>query len=154
MSLVNSISNDRIADWKLYCQLLNKGRKRMRSKDIVLLLLISSVSSLNVASFAGETEVKADNTKQNKYDQVNDRPEAQDQSNEKTSVQLVSNIRKDIMSKKGFSVNAQNIKIIDEKGTVYLRGPVDSDNEKSKLESIAKKYCGNCYKSELEVKTH
>jgi len=126
----------------------------MRSKDLVLLLLISSVSSLNVASYAGETEVKADNTKQNKFDQQENRPEAQDQANDKVSVELVSKIRRDIMSKKGFSVNAQNIKIVDEKGTVYLRGPVDSDNEKSKLESIAKKYCGNCYKNELEVKTH
>lgn len=126
----------------------------MRSKDLVLLLLISSVSSLNVAGYAGETEVKADNTKQNKYDQLNNRPEPQDQDNDKASVEMVSKIRRDIMSKKGFSVNAQNIKIVDDKGTVYLRGPVDSDNEKLKLESIAKKYCGNCYKNELEVKTH
>lgn len=126
----------------------------MKSKKIVMLLLVMSAFGLNAASYAEDAEVKADNTKQNKYDTKANKPEPMDQDNDKASVKMVSDIRKDIMSKKGFSVNAQNIKIVDDKGTVYLRGPVDSDKEKSKLESIAKKYCGNCYKSELEVKTH
>jgi osmotically-inducible protein OsmY len=53
---------------------------------------------------------------------------------------------------KDMSVNAQNVKIITQDGTVTLRGPVNSAEEKKKIEDIARAVVGeDKVVSQLEV---
>ena len=50
------------------------------------------------------------------------------------------------------SLNAQNVKIITEEGSVTLRGPVATADEKQKIEMIAHKVAGEKnVNSQLEI---
>ncbi len=116
------------------------------------LAIAASLLSLNcMAAQVQADDVKADNTKKNSKAYSDGKPTAQNQSNEKSSVERSAELRKAIMKKKGLSVNAQNVKLIDENGKMTLRGPVDSAKEKSIIESLAKNCYGRDYVSELEV---
>jgi hypothetical protein len=95
----------------------------------------------------------ADNTKQNEPDRKANKATADDQSNNKDSVKKIAKLRRAIMKTKGLSVNAQNVKIIDENGQVFLRGPVDTDKERDVIGSLAKRQLGAKFTNELEVKS-
>ena len=85
---------------------------------------------------------KADNTAQNKGATRSDAVTAEKQSNDKSDVQMLAEVRKSIMAEKELSMDAKNVKILYKKGLVTLRGPVDSDAEKSKIEELAKGCAG------------
>jgi osmotically-inducible protein OsmY len=74
-----------------------------------------------------------DNSSQNK----NHQQTADQQSNAKSDRETTAKIRKDIMADKSLSTYAHNIKIITVNGAVTLKGPVKSDDEKTKLAEIA-----------------
>lgn len=126
-------------------------------------LVCSSVSAEDATTTSKtETQVKTeaktegvapDNTGKNTRDRKDKKPTADDQSNKKSDVDVTRAIRKAIMAKKGFSVNAQNVKIVTKKGVVTLRGPVDTSEEKDTIETLAKENAGS-FKvvNELEVK--
>lgn len=93
-----------------------------------------------------------DNTGRNK-ERGQGKPEAQDQSNESGDLELTARLRRAITDDDSLSVNAHNIKIITQGGKVTLRGPVDSQAEKSKVEALARKAAGGRQvANELEVK--
>jgi|GEM_PF-1991432 Putative phospholipid-binding domain. len=118
-------------------------------------LAVASMTLIALPGLAGDKGAKApdaDNTKQNEADYKAKKPTADNQSNNKDSVKKIAKLRRAIMKTKGLSVNAQNVKIIDENGHVFLRGPVDSAKEKDALETIAKKQLGDTFTNELEVK--
>jgi hyperosmotically inducible periplasmic protein len=95
--------------------------------------------SLSLGSIASAAEPpKADNTAQNEGAMRNDAVTAQKQSNRKSQVAVLGDVRKSIMADKELSMDAKNVKILYSKGLVTLRGPVDSDAEKSKVEELAK----------------
>lgn len=78
---------------------------------------------------------------------------AEQQSNEQQDVHLSANIRQAILSEKNMSVNAQNVKIITIGDKVTLRGPVDSENERSRVLEIAKSAAGGkSVTDEMELK--
>jgi osmotically-inducible protein OsmY len=53
------------------------------------------------------------------------------------------------------STDAHNVKIITQDGKVTLRGPVKTDEEKQRIEDIAKELAGvDNVDSELEVESH
>jgi len=124
-------------------------------KRVIMLALISLFAFGGSSAFAEKTQkVDADNSKKNAYDRNKSKATAEDQSNEKGDVAVTAAIRKSIMDTKGLSVNAQNVKIITENGTIFLRGPVDSQQEKDVIAGLAKSACGKySVKNELEVKT-
>lgn len=127
----------------------------MVNKLAYTFLAVASMTLIALPVAAGDKESKApdaDNTKQNEADVKANKPTADDSSNSKESVKKIAKLRKAILKTKGLSVNAQNVKIIDENGHVYLRGPVDSAQEKDTLDSIAKKELGETFTNELEVK--
>jgi hyperosmotically inducible protein len=93
-----------------------------------------------------------DNTRKNK--DHNTQPTAQNQSNDREDIKLSANLRNKIMHKKGLSIDAQNIKIISENGSLVLRGPVKTEQEKQIIDDLAKQCCTKVsYKNELEVKS-
>lgn len=97
---------------------------------IALLLLCLEV-------IASQAPIKPDNTAVNKRDLNKNELTAQDQSNEKTDVEITRKIRQEITSEKSLSLYAKNVKIIVRDEDVTLKGPVHSIAEKAKLVEIA-----------------
>ena len=74
-----------------------------------------------------------DNSAQNK-DQSST---ADKQSNAKADRMMTAQVRKAIVGDKGLSMYAHNVKVLVQNGTVTLKGPVRSDEEKQKVLSDA-----------------
>ena len=99
--------------------------------------------SLTLASSAfAQSAPKADNTAQNKGALLSDAVTAEKQSNRKGQVKSLAAIRRRVMREKGLSMDAKNVKILYADGAVTLSGPVDSDEERAKVEAVVKSYNG------------
>jgi hyperosmotically inducible periplasmic protein len=92
---------------------------------------VLSLSIGGVAATAQDQNTKPDNSAQNKNQDQN----AQSQSNTASDRELTAKVRKAIVADKDLSTYAHNIKIITQNGTVTLKGPVKSDDEKQKIKS-------------------
>jgi hyperosmotically inducible protein len=105
------------------------------------LVLCAGTSNLAVAQ-------EPDNTRANK-----DGGKTADQQKEnKNDREITRQIRKALVADKALSTYAHNVKVISENGTVTLRGPVRSEDEKSSIESKAKAVAGvNDVKNEITV---
>ena len=68
---------------------------------------------------------------------------ASDQKNDGPDVKITRDIRKEIMSRDGMSVNAQNVTIVTTDGKVTLRGVVNTASEKRIIGQMATKAAGN-----------
>lgn len=86
---------------------------------------------------SGTTQpVAADNTGRNaKDDSAALTP--LDQGMSEKDVALTQAVRKAVVAHKGLSVNAQNVKIIAKDGVVTLRGPVESESERTTIVTMA-----------------
>jgi len=74
-----------------------------------------------------------DNTSQNKASTET----ADNQANSKADRQTTAKIRKAIVGEKDLSTYAHNIKVITVNGQVTLKGPVQTEDEKQKVASLA-----------------
>ncbi len=93
-----------------------------------------------------------DNTGRNETDRQAGKLEATDQSNNPRDVELTAKIRRALTADDSLSVNAQNIKIITVNGKVTLRGPVQSEDERRRIEAAAKRAAGRAtVVNELQV---
>ncbi len=107
------------------------------TKSLRTMLLIASTGAalcLPVASrsaLAQDAASKPDNSAQN----ANQDQTAQDQSNVEADRETTAKVRKALIADKDLSMYAHNIKVITRNGTVTLKGPVKSDDEKQKVES-------------------
>jgi osmotically-inducible protein OsmY len=81
--------------------------------------------------------VQPDNSKVNKADRAAAQPTAQDQPQTKPDRELTAAVRKAIVSDKALSTYAHNVKVLAQSGTVTLRGPVRSDEEKARVAQLA-----------------
>jgi hyperosmotically inducible periplasmic protein len=84
----------------------------------------------------GHTQDKAqmpDNTAQNKGDSQT----ADKQSNTKVDRDITAKVRKEIVGNKDLSTYAHNVKVITVNGVVTLKGPVKSEEEKTKVAELA-----------------
>ncbi|CAN5567415.1 hypothetical protein BH11CYA1_BH11CYA1_26960 [soil metagenome] len=110
-----------------------------------------AIASINQVS--AKEAPKADNTAQNRGALVENATTAEKQGSSKNEIKVLAGIRKKIMSEKGLSINAQNIKILfSPTGMAVLRGPVDSVAEKERLEELVKACPGvKTLKTELSV---
>lgn len=97
-------------------------------------------------------QVAPDNTGRNERDRASSAVTPMDQSNDPKDVALTQQIRKVVVADDALSMNAHNVKIISANGIVTLRGPVDSPDEKAKIEAAAAKAAGaKNVRNELEV---
>lgn len=83
-----------------------------------------------------------DNTARNAADQDQGAKTAQDQSENEQDRKISQEVRKAVTSDDNLSTEAKNVKIITNDGTVTLRGPVKSEQEKSDIEAKAKQVAG------------
>jgi hyperosmotically inducible periplasmic protein len=74
-----------------------------------------------------------DNTQVNKRDRAAGEATADQQKNNRTDLDLTKDIRKSIMDDKSLSTYAHNVKVISQNGTVTLKGPVKSADEKNSV---------------------
>ena len=83
-----------------------------------------------------------DNTKMNQADRSDNQPTADQQKDNHSDRELTQQIRQAIMHDKSLSTYAHNVKVISQNGTVTLKGPVRSDDEKRTVEAKAGEVAG------------
>ena len=109
------------------------------------------LSGLLLASFAlaqqsepdTSNPVPSDNTKVNQRDRYQAQVTADQQKENKSDRELARQIRRAIVKDKSLSSYAHNIKVISQNGTVTLKGPVRSEEEKQAIETKAKEVAGS-----------
>jgi osmotically-inducible protein OsmY len=95
-----------------------------------------------------------ENTERNVRDSANTTLTPEDQKENRADRKITAAIRRAVVKKKSLSLDAHNIKIITRDGLVTLRGPVENDAEKTKLQAIAEKVKGvKQVDNQLESKT-
>ena len=98
-----------------------------------------------------KTVVDSDNSAVNKRDRDASTKTPFDQNENKIDIGITASIRKSVVDT-SMSINAQNVKIITQDGTVTLRGPVKTQAEKDRIEEIARNVAGvKNVESQLEV---
>jgi hyperosmotically inducible periplasmic protein len=98
------------------------------------LAILCVPSLLMVRSAAAQDQsTQPDNSAQNK----NQATTADNQTNVQDDRMTTAKVRKAIVADKDLSTYAHNVKIITVNGTVTLKGPVKSDEEKQKVNSDA-----------------
>jgi len=106
-----------------------------------------------IAFAADEKKVDADNTGKNQRDRAAESKTPGDQSNSPEDLKITQAIRQSVVKDKSLTMTAKNIKIITAGGLVTLRGPVNSAEEKTKIEQVAKSAAGAAkVDNQLEVK--
>ena len=85
---------------------------------------------------------QADNTKKNKRDQDPGAVTADQQMQNESDLEITRKIRKSLTDDKSLSTYAKNVKIISREGKVTLRGPVNTTEERMKVENFASSVAG------------
>jgi hyperosmotically inducible periplasmic protein len=101
-------------------------------------ITLSLICICTFALSAGAQETNTDNSAKNKRDRSGETQTSGDQSNTKEDVDLTAAIRRAVVKDGSLSSTAKNIKIITAGQTATLRGPVNSAEEKAKVEQLAK----------------
>ena len=123
------------------------------SNDKNLVLLVLSAFLLLEVACASKTEqvdlgkksstaADADNTARNSRDRDGATQTSGDQAENETDRQISANVRQAVVGDNALSTNAHNVKIVTSGGTVTLRGPVKSMEEKAAIETKAKQVAG------------
>ena len=102
---------------------------------------------------ADEKKPNADNTGKNERDRSGETKTPGDQSNTPEDLKITQAIRQAVVKDESLTMTAKNVKIITAGGQVTLRGPVNSAEEKMKIEKLAKTAAGEAkVDNQLEVK--
>jgi osmotically-inducible protein OsmY len=86
--------------------------------------------------------VPADNTGRNERDRDNATKTPGDQAENEADRTISQNIRQAVVADDSISTNGKNVKIITVDGTVTLRGPVKTENEKTNIGAKAQQVAG------------
>jgi hyperosmotically inducible periplasmic protein len=124
-------------------------------KRLVLAFVFSGVLlGTGAAAMAQDaTPVAPDNSAVNARDRDTGAMTAGQQSNVKSDVELTRKIRRAVVADRSLSVMAHNVKIVSANGSVILRGPVKTEEEKSIIASKAGAIAGaDKVDNQLEVK--
>ncbi len=116
------------------------------------LSVMLSATTLVIAQDASPTPAP-DNTKTNDRDRNPAQATADQQKENRPDRDITRDIRRSIMQDKSLSTYAHNVKIISQNGMVTLKGPVQSEEEKSAIEAKAAEIVGqDKVTSQLEIK--
>jgi hyperosmotically inducible periplasmic protein len=109
------------------------------------------ISTLALSAVAQET--KPDNSAKNERDRSGETKTSGDQSNSSEDTKISADIRSAIVKDSSLTMAAKNVKIITTGGIVTLRGPVNSAEEKTKIEQLASAAAnGARIDNQLEIK--
>lgn len=116
-------------------------------------VVVATFAAINVVAVAADEKTKPDNTAVNQRDRSGDTQTSGDQSNDSADLKITQAIRRALMQDGQLSMTAKNIKVITSNGQVTLRGPVNTAEEKSKIDQIAKSAAGGArIDNQLDVK--
>jgi hyperosmotically inducible periplasmic protein len=87
-------------------------------------------------------QTQPDNTKTNKQDRATEAVTADQQKMNQPDRKITQEIRKSLMADKSLSTYAHNVKIVTQNGTVTLKGPVRSEDEKKAIVAKAAEVAG------------
>jgi len=122
----------------------------------VALALVLSASLLGMSTVARAQEsapVAPDNSGANVRDRNPAAMTSGEQSNAKSDVELTREIRRAVVKDPALSTLAHNVKIVTVKGSVTLRGPVKTEEERTAIASKAQEIAGaDRVDNQLEVK--
>ena len=123
-------------------------------KIALTLVLSSSLLGLGTIAMAQDSAAPApDNSAVNVRDRAPDAMTADKQSNAKSDVEITREIRQAVVKDDSLSMLAHNVKIVAANGSVILRGPVKSEQEKVAIANKAEQIAGpNKVDNQLEVK--
>jgi len=123
-------------------------------KIALTLVLSSSLLGLGTIAMAQDSAARApDNSAVNVRDRAPDAMTADKQSNAKSDVELTREIRRAVVKDDSLSMLAHNVKIVAANGSIILRGPVKTEQEKVAIASKAEQIAGpNKVDNQLEVK--
>ena len=108
----------------------------------------------HASSSAAAMSAPADNSGVNARDRSSQTTTPFDQPNDKADIKLAAAVRHAIVKDKVLSMSAHNVKLVAAGGVVTLRGPVDSDDEKARVESVVQGVSGvSRVDNQLDVKT-
>lgn len=117
-------------------------------------LTLAVILILPLWASAAEENKAPDNTGKNERDRDNKTLTPGDQSGKPEDIKLTQTIRQAVMKEKSLTMTAKNVKIITAAGKVTLRGPVNTEEEKAKINDLAKAAAGQVpVDNQLEVKT-
>lgn len=117
------------------------------------LLLVAVIAFPIWALAADDTKKDADNTGKNERDRDQKTLTPGDQSGTPEELKLTQSIRQAVVKDQSLTMTAKNVKIITAGGKVTLRGPVNTAEEKTKINDLAKAAAGTIpVDNQLEVK--
>jgi hypothetical protein len=118
----------------------------------VLAAAIMLSAPLGIARAQMPTSTSPDNTGVNARDRSDFAVTADRQSNNKADIHLAARVRRAIVKDKSLSTTAHNVKVVCNNGQVTLRGPVKSDQEKTRIGQDAQAIAGvNSVDNQLEI---
>lgn len=124
-------------------------------KRIVIALILSSalLGQGTVAMAQDSAPAAPDNSGVNVRDRAPGAVTAGQQSDAKSDVEIASKIRSAVVEDHSLSTLAHNVKIVSANGSVTLRGPVKTEEEKAAIASKAQAIAGaGKVDDQLEVK--
>lgn len=114
----------------------------MQKASLVFTIGLVLCGGPQLAMAQSSSSPAADDTKVNKRDRKTGAVTADQQKENTSDREITANIRKALMDDKDLSTYAHNIKIIARNGTVTLKGPVRSEQEKKTIEAKATEIAG------------
>jgi hyperosmotically inducible periplasmic protein len=123
-------------------------------RTTLTLALCSALLGLPTVTMAQDSTLPApDNSAVNVRDRAPGAMTADQQSNAKSDVELTRKIRRAVVKDRSLSMLAHNVKIVSANGSVTLRGPVKTEQEKTAVASKAQAIAGaGNVNNQLEVK--
>jgi hyperosmotically inducible periplasmic protein len=138
-----------LLNWLLIC---TPDCMRNRLNGFGRILMAGVLLTASAAVALAQDPPKPDNTKTNKQDRSPNAATADKQKDNKSDRETARQIRKAIVDDKSLSTYAHNVKVISQHGTVTLKGPVRSEEEKKAIEDKAIAVAGaDNVKNELTV---
>jgi len=111
-----------------------------RHHSLVRALVLGGLMAVTASAAAAQTA--PDNTKVNKRDRAEGAVTADQQKETATDRELARKIRRALVKDDALSTYAHNVKVIAINGTVTLKGPVRSEDEKKAVEAKAVEVAG------------
>jgi osmotically-inducible protein OsmY len=132
-----------------------KGAPIFAASGIWLLVMSGCTSGSNTqqeARKSGTGSYAADNTGQNANDE--NQATSFDQGTSEADREITQKVRQGLMDDSSLSTTARNVRVITREGKITLRGPVNSTQERSRIEAIAEGIAGmGNVRNELELNT-
>jgi hyperosmotically inducible protein len=110
-------------------------RKHSQPRFVVLAVILASGLAVQIVP----AQTQPDNTRVNKGDTA---VTADTQKNNQGDRYLTQQIRKAVIADKTLSTYGHNVKIISQEGTVTLKGPVKSEDERKNIVAKAEQIAG------------